>query len=92
MEIIELLNELSEQKIVERDFVTVTYFVNDELEISGTLIPYSEIVSWEGDIETRIIHPKDKGIIVVKTIPDGMGPDIGKSIRIESIISILKRN
>lgn len=92
MEIIEFLNELHQQHIVERDFVTVTYFVNGELEISGTLIPYTEIVPWEGDIESRIIHPRNGGVIVVKTTPDGLGPDIGMPISIESIISILREN
>ena len=92
MEINEFLNELNQQQIVERDLVIVTYFVNDELTISGTLIPYSEIVSWEGDIESRIIHPRNDGVIVVKTTPDGLGPDTGTPISIESIISILREN
>jgi len=90
MEIIDFVKELKKNQIIERDFVKVSYFDNGEAEISGTLIPYSEIIVCEGRIESRIIHPKDGGIIVVKTLPDGIGPDIGFPIRIENINSILK--
>lgn len=90
MELINFLQEISWQNIVARDKVTV--FTND-IGITGSLIPYTLIVSRDGQTLSNIIHERDEQlIIVVKTIPDGMGPDVGTPILISHIISITKEN
>tara|TARA_R110002167_G_scaffold134709_3_gene320808 strand:+ start:8700 stop:8975 length:276 start_codon:yes stop_codon:yes gene_type:complete len=89
MEINNFLTELSSQNIKERDYVTVVF--NDNEEISGTLVPFIEIVSFQGGIRSRIIHPREDGAFIsVKARPDGYGPDVGMPIVIESINSITK--
>lgn len=90
MELIDFLQEISRQNIVARDKVTV---VTDNIEITGSLIPFTLIIAQDGHTLSNIIHQRDEQlIIVVKTIPDGMGPDVGTSILISDIISITKEN
>lgn len=89
MDFIIFLQAVGDQSIVERDSVTVTY--NDNVTITGTLVPHEVIINWHGDLNTNIIHPgEDNPLISVKTMPDGMGPDVGVPITIESIVSIEK--
>ena len=90
MELIDFLKEISRQHIIARDRVTV---VTNDFEIIGSLIPYELIVSLDGQTLSNIIHQRDEQlIIVVKTIPDGIGPDVGTPILISHIISITKEN
>ena len=91
MNINDFLGTVSAQSIVERDFVTVL-FLNEgtRATLSGTIIPYDNVVKPDGEISSRIIHPRDGGVLVIRTTPDGLGPDIGKPIELESIISISK--
>ncbi len=89
MDLIFFLKVIRDQSIVERDIVTVTY--NDNETISGKLVPHELIINWQGVLNTNIIHARENNpLITVKTIPDGMGPDIGTPITIESIVSIQK--
>lgn len=89
MDLIDFLRAVGNQSIVERDSVIVTYNVDET--ITGTLVPHEVIINWHGDLNTNIIHPREDGpLISVKTMPDGMGPDVGTPITIESIISIEK--
>lgn len=93
MNINDFLGTLSAQSIVERDYVTVS-FLNGATQatLSGTIIPHDNVVHLDGEMNSRIIHPRDGGVIVIKTTPDGLGPDIGKPIKVESIISISKNS
>lgn len=89
MELKNFLRTIGDKAIFERDKVTVTYGENKI--ITGTLVPYEVIITWQGDINTSIIHPRENNpVISVKTKPDGIGPDDGTPISIESIISIEK--
>lgn len=93
MNINDFLGTVSAQSIVERDSVTVIYLNGGARStLSGTIIPYENVVKPDGKISSRIIHPRDGGVIVIKTTPDGLGPDIGKPIELESIISISKNS
>lgn len=90
MELINFIQEISRQNIVARDKVTV---VTDDIEIAGSLIPYTLIIPHDGQTLSNIIHKRDEQLmIVVKTIPDGMGPDVGTPILISDIITITKEN
>lgn len=89
MDLINFLKSVSNQSITERDKVTVTYGENET--ITGTLVPHEVIINWKGDINTNIIHPRENNpLICVKTMPDGIGPDVGLPITIESVVSIEK--
>lgn len=88
MELINFIQELSRQNIVPRDTVNVSTSVNS---ISGKLVPYDLVINREGEVLSKIIHERNNElIIVVKTIPDGMGPDIGTHIIISEITTIDK--
>ena len=88
MELINFIQELSRQNIVPRDTVNVSTSVNS---ISGKLVPYDLVINREGEVLSKIIHERNNElIIVVKTIPDGMGPDIGTHIFISEITTIDK--
>lgn len=90
MELIDFLREISRQHIVARDRVTV---VTNDIEITGSLIPYKIIVSREGQTLLNIIHERDEQLmIIVKTLPDGMGPDIGSPVLLLDIVSITKHH
>jgi hypothetical protein len=88
MELITFIQELSRQNIVPRDTVNVSTNVNS---ISGKLVPCDIIINREGEVLSKIIHERNNElIIVVKTTPDGMGPDIGTPILISEITTIDK--
>ncbi len=88
MEIVNFIQELSRQNIVPRDTVNVSTTVNT---ISGKLVPYDLVINREGEVLSKIIHERNNElIIVVKTNPDGMGPDIGTPILISEITTIDK--
>ncbi len=90
MELIEFLIEIDQQTIVARDRVTVR---TDNSEITGSLIPFTLIISRDGQTLSNIIHERDNNLqIVVKTLPDGMGPDVGTPILISEIVSITKED
>ncbi len=88
MELVNFIQELSRQNIVPRDTVNVSTTVNT---ISGKLVPYDLVINREGQVLSKIIHERNNElIIVVKTTPDGMGPDIGTPIFISEIKTIVK--
>ncbi len=86
MELENFIKELSRQNIVPRDTVNVSTTVN---VISGKLIPFELVRNRE--VLISIIHERNNELsIVVKTTPDGIGPDIGTKILISEITSIIK--
>ncbi len=90
MELIEFLIETDQQSIVARNIVTVR---TDNSEITGSLIPFTQVISRDGQTLSNIIHERDKNLqIVIKTLPDGIGPDVGNPILISEIVSITKED
>lgn len=88
MELVNFIQELSRQNIVPRDTVNVSINVN---VISGKLVPYNLVINREGQVLSKIIHERNNElIIVVKTTPDGIGPDVGTPILISEITTIDK--
>jgi len=88
MELIKFIQEISRQSIAQKDNVKVSTNVNP---ISGKLVPCDIVINREGEILSKIIHERNNElIIVVKTAPDGMGPDIGTPILISEITTIEK--
>jgi hypothetical protein len=86
MELEYFIEELSRQNIGPRDTVNVSTTVN---VISGKLIPFELVRNRE--VLINIIHERNNEFsIVVKTTPDGIGPDIGTNILIREITSIIK--
>lgn len=90
MEFNEFILQVSQQRIGVRDKVSVE---TDTLQITGTLVPCDIVITRDGQTLSKIFHNRNEQLsISVKTIPDGMGPDVGAPILISDIISITKEN
>jgi hypothetical protein len=90
MEFKEFLQQISQQRISVRDKVSV---VTSTLQITGTIVPCDKVVTRDGQTLSEIFHNRNEQLsISVKTIPDGMGPDVGTPIQISDVISIIKEN